>query len=100
MRHRLRRDRASAAPGQNVPEETELPQVEHTNSPDRTSSERNDAYLVRVQKAAAITGLPASVIRKSFIAEAKRPKNVPPPPPHKRIGRSVYIIRDQLLLWV
>jgi hypothetical protein len=58
------------------------------------------AYFVRVDEAAEITGLPASLIRKSFIAEPKRPRNVPPPPPHMRIGRAVYIIRDQLPTWL
>jgi hypothetical protein len=56
--------------------------------------------LVRVEEAAVITGLPASLIRKSFIDERKRPANIPAPPPHKRIGRSVYIIRDELAGWV
>ena len=56
--------------------------------------------LVRVVDAAAITGLPVSLIRKSFIDERKRPANIPPPPPHKRIGRSVYILRDGLMDWV
>jgi hypothetical protein len=58
------------------------------------------AYFVRVDEAAEITGLAASLIRKSFIAEAKRPRNVPPPPPHIRIGRAVYIICDQLPAWL
>jgi hypothetical protein len=57
-------------------------------------------YFVRVNEAAEITGLPPSLIRKSFIAEAKRPRNVPAPPPHMRIGRAVYIIRDQLPAWL
>ena len=56
--------------------------------------------LVRVEEAAVITGLPASLIRKSFIDERKRPANIPAPPPHKRIGRSVYIIRDRLADWI
>lgn len=56
--------------------------------------------LVSVKEAAAITGLPESLIRKSFIDERKRPPNIPSPPPHKRIGRSVYIIRDGLARWV
>jgi hypothetical protein len=58
------------------------------------------SYLVRVNEAAAITGLPASLIRKSFMAEDKRPNGVPPPPPHKRIGRAIYILREKLLDWV
>ncbi len=56
--------------------------------------------LVRVAEAARITGLPKSMLRKTFIREDKRPKNVPPPPPHKRIGRSVYILADRLSEWV
>lgn len=58
------------------------------------------AHLVRVPEAARITGLPKSLIKKSFICEKKRPKNVPSPPPHKRIGRSVYILADKLSEWV
>jgi hypothetical protein len=80
---------------------------EHSCSPDSALELRPDAareenlpYFVRVEEAAKITGLPASLIRKMFIAEIKRPKNVPSPPPHKRIGRAVYIIRDQLPAWV
>jgi hypothetical protein len=61
---------------------------------------RSTAYLIRVPEAARITGLPASLIRKSFICEEKRPINVPPPPPHKRVGRSVYIVADKLAGWV
>lgn len=56
--------------------------------------------MVRVPEAARTTGLPQSLLRKTFIAEAKRPKNVPPPPPHKRIGRAVYILADRLAEWV
>jgi hypothetical protein len=71
--------------------------------PDRLIDDDPDEchpLLVRVEEAAAITGLPASLIRKSFIDERKRPANIPSPPPHKRIGRSVYIIRGQLADWV
>lgn len=64
------------------------------------AKEKRFPYFVRVEEAASITGLPASFIRKTFIIEIKRPKNVPPPPPHKRIGRAVYIIRDRLHAWV
>jgi hypothetical protein len=64
------------------------------------AKEASLSYFVRVKEAASITGLSASLIRKTFIAEIKRPKNVPPPPPHKRIGKAVYIIRDQLPAWV
>jgi hypothetical protein len=60
---------------------------------------RRTAHLVRVPEAARITGLPQSLLRKSFIAEEKRPKNVPPPP-HKRIGHAVYIFTDRLAEWV
>jgi hypothetical protein len=58
------------------------------------------AHLIRVAEAARVTGLPVSLLRKTFIAEHKRPKNVPSPPPHKRIGRAVYIIADRLAAWV
>jgi hypothetical protein len=58
------------------------------------------AHLIRVPEAARLTGLPQSLLRKSFIAEEKRPRNVPPPPPHKRIGRAIYILADRLPAWV
>lgn len=74
-------------------------------SPDRSEIDshlrhRATAHLVRIPEAAEITGLPASLLRKSFIREEKRPKNVPPPPPHKRIGRAVYILADALPAWI
>lgn len=56
--------------------------------------------LVRVPEAAEITGLPLSLLRKSFMREDKRPENVPPPPPHKRIGRAIYILTAELHGWV
>jgi hypothetical protein len=68
--------------------------------PARDDIARSPAQLVRVPEAARITGLPRSLIRKSFICDAKRPKNIPSPPPHKRIGRSVYIVVDLLSAWV
>ena len=61
---------------------------------------RQTAQLVRVPDAARITGLPESLIRKSFMREEKRPRNVPAPPPHRRIGRAVYILADELPAWV
>jgi hypothetical protein len=61
---------------------------------------REIAHLIRVHEAARITGLPASLLRKSFMSESKRPPNIPPPPPHKRIGRAVYILADQLPAWI
>jgi hypothetical protein len=61
---------------------------------------RTTAHLIKVPEAARITGLPGSLLRKSFMREDKRPKNVPAPPPHKRIGRAVYILADHLSTWV
>ena len=58
------------------------------------------AHLIRVPEAARITGLPTSLLRKSFMCEEKRPRNVPPPPPHKRIGRAVYILAGELPKWI
>jgi hypothetical protein len=58
------------------------------------------AHLIRIPEAARITGLPASLLRKSFMCEQKRPRNVPPPPPHKRIGRAVYIVAGELPKWI
>lgn len=63
-------------------------------------SMREIAHLIRVPEAARITGLPKSLLRKSFMTESKRPPNIPPPPPHKRIGRAVYILADQLPAWI
>jgi hypothetical protein len=61
---------------------------------------REISYLIRVPEAARITGLPPSLLRKSFMTESKRPQNIPSPPPHKRIGRAVYILADQLPAWI
>lgn|SRR5487761_59740 len=58
------------------------------------------ALLIRIPEAAEITGLPPSVIRKSFMREEKRPRNIPPPPPHKRIGRAIYILARELPAWI
>jgi hypothetical protein len=57
-------------------------------------------HLVRVDEAAELTGLSASLLRKTFMREEKRPKNIPSPPPHKRIGRAVYIVAEELPAWV
>ena len=66
----------------------------------QAGSPSRSAHLIRVPEAARITGLPQSLLRKSFMAEGKRPRNVPPPPPHKRIGRAVYILADRLAEWI
>ena len=58
------------------------------------------AHLIRIPEAARITGLPPSLLRKSFMCEEKRPKNIPPPPPHRRIGRAVYIVAGDLPGWI
>jgi hypothetical protein len=91
--------RASRYSHQGAKEHSGTPEGPLEPKPD-VAREKSLPYFVRVEEAASITGLPASLIRKTFIAEIKRPKNVPPPPPHKRIGRAVYIIRDQLPAWV
>ncbi len=57
-------------------------------------------HLVRIEEASDMTGLPESFLRKTFMREEKRPKNIPPPPPHKRIGRAIYIIADGLSGWI
>jgi hypothetical protein len=57
-------------------------------------------HLIRIPEAARITGLPASLFRKSFMTAEKRPKNIPLPPPHRRIGRAVYILAHQLPAWI
>lgn len=58
------------------------------------------AHLIRVPEAARLTGLPQSLLRKSFMREDRRPKNVPPPPPHLRIGRAVYIYAGRIPGWL
>ena len=59
---------------------------------------KDGPLLVDVPTAAQLTGLPVSTLRKSFMKV--RPANVPPPPPHKRIGHAVYIVADKLQGWV
>jgi hypothetical protein len=54
--------------------------------------------LVNLPAASLLTGIPLSTLRKSFMRTP--PKNVPSPPPHKRIGRAVYIVADKLESWV
>ena len=70
------------------------------NETESSRSPRATAHLIRIPEAAEITGLPASLLRKSFMRDDKRPKNIPPPPPHKRIGRAVYILADELVTWI
>lgn len=57
-------------------------------------------HLIRIPEAARLTGLPPSLFRKSFMTAEKRPKNIPLPPPHRRIGRAVYILAHQLPAWI
>lgn len=65
-----------------------------------SASRKASAHLIRVPEAARLTGLPRSTMRKSFMREDRRPKNVPPPPPHVRVGRAVYILADKLDTWI
>jgi hypothetical protein len=51
---------------------------------------RATPHLVRVPEAARITGLPWSLLRKSFMTEDKRPKNVPSPPPQANRSRGLH----------
>jgi len=64
------------------------------------ASRKASAHLIRVPEAARLTGLPRSMLRKSFMREDRRPKNVPPPPPHVRVGRAVFILADKLDAWI
>jgi predicted DNA-binding transcriptional regulator AlpA len=66
----------------------------------KSNEHRSSAHLIRLPEAAAITGLPLSLLRKSFMSEEKRPNNVPLPPPHKRIGRAIYILAERLPDWI
>jgi hypothetical protein len=70
------------------------------HSGDTRNLSRGTSHLVRIPEAARITGSPESLLRKSFMREEKRPINVPPPPPHKRVGRAIYILADQLPEWI
>ena len=63
------------------------------------NGEAEGSYLLRVPEAARLTGLPPSLLRKCFMAEHKRPRNVPAPPPHVRVGRAVYVIASKLAAW-
>ena len=56
------------------------------------------AHLISVPDAAKLVGIPLSTLRKAFMRV--RPANVPAPPPHKRIGRAVYVLADKLEGWV
>lgn len=61
---------------------------------------RSDAALfVSVEEAAKLAGLPQSLLEKSFMDPAKRPSYAPPPPPHFRAGRSIYIYTEKLSAW-
>ena len=55
--------------------------------------------FLTLAKAAAVIGLPQSLIEKSFMTPAKRPSYAPPPPPHYRSGRSIYILTEELSAW-
>lgn len=74
--------------------------LSHGYDPTNASVAYPSAHLIRIPEAARITGLPPSLLRKSFMCEEKRPKNIPPPPPHKRIGRAVYIVAGELSGWI
>jgi hypothetical protein len=66
----------------------------------QVSSPDTHPILVKVQRAAEISGYPTSFIRKTFIREELRPKNVPPPPPHQKRGRAIDIYADRIPAWV
>jgi len=93
-------DAASAGGGRSVADRIrpQLKDAEGGRLPDRI--EGANAHLIRIPEAARITGLPSSTLRKSFMREDKRPRNIPTPPPHKRIGRAVYIIARELPGWI
>jgi len=55
--------------------------------------------FLSVKQAAEVIGMPVSLIEKSFMDPAKRPAYAPPPPPHRRQGRSIYILTDGLAAW-
>lgn len=55
---------------------------------------------VRIPDAAALTGIARHVLVKSFMRPDRRPKGIPAPPPHVRVGRAIYILVDELPAWV
>lgn len=55
---------------------------------------------VRIPEAASLTGIPEHVIQKSFMQPNKRPRGIPAPPPHVRVGRAIFIVVAELPAWV
>lgn len=53
---------------------------------------------IRIPEAAELTGIKKHTIQKSFMA--RRPRGVPPPPPHVRVGRAIHILVADLPAWV
>jgi hypothetical protein len=94
---RERRSHAQVIPGLVIP--TAAMRSEEEVSVEAAQG-RAAPHLVRIPEAARITGLPRSLFRKSFMTAEKRPKNVPLPPPHRRIGRAVYILANELPAWI
>ena len=64
------------------------------------SHDLGSSYLLTIPEAARLVGLPLSTFRKSFISPDKRPKRLPGPPPHVRMGRAIYVLADKLPLWI
>lgn len=62
----------------------------------------NRPLAVRIPQAAALSGVPTHVFEKSFMRPGRksRPRHIPPPPPHFRVGRSIFIYVDGLSAWV
>jgi hypothetical protein len=92
--------RARAGDGRPDIDKVRLPLTEPKRVPLINCPAPASAHLIRIPEAARITGLPSSTLRKSFMRGEKRPRNIPPPPPHKRIGRAVYIIARELPAWI
>jgi hypothetical protein len=92
--------RARAGDGRPDIDKVRLPLTDLERAPLINCPSLASAHLIRIPEAARITGLPSSTLRKSFMRDEKRPRNIPPPPPHKRIGRAVYIIARELPAWI
>lgn len=55
---------------------------------------------VRIPDASVLTGIPKHVLEKSFMQPDKRPRGIPAPPPHVRLGRAIHILVAELPGWV
>jgi hypothetical protein len=55
---------------------------------------------VRIPEAVELSGIPEHVFQKSFMRPDRRPRGIPAPPPHVRVGRAIFILTAELPAWV